>query len=110
MAKTEFFDYGSRPVEWFRSQSWTRMTWSPRPALQERGQSRSLELYTGQPFDPVQYELIEGGWSHDHCPLCGEEISDLPHAPHHEGYVHNDEWICPACYERWVKSGAPPAA
>jgi hypothetical protein len=111
MVKNEFSDFGGRPLEWFRARSWTRQAWVPRPALRGKGRAGGgLELFLGQEFDPNRYELIQDAWSHDHCPLCGEEISDLPHAPYHDGYVHGGEWICPTCYERWVGSGAPPAA
>jgi hypothetical protein len=110
MVKGQFSDLLGRDREWFTTKAWARQTWRPRPALQARNRLGSLELYTGQDFDSAEYELLDDAWSHDHCPLCGEEISDLPQAMHHEGYVHEGEWICPLCYERWVSSGAPPAA
>ena len=110
MVKSEFADFGGRPLGWFQARSWTQRTWRPRPALREKGGRSALELYHGQDYDPKRYELVEDAWSHDHCPLCGEEISDLPHAPHDSGYEHAGEWICPPCYERWVRPDAPPAA
>jgi hypothetical protein len=110
MVKREFSDFGGRTQAWFQARTWTPRSWLPRPALRRKDGKGGLDLYLGQEFDPEHYELLEEAWSHDHCPLCGEEISDLPHAPHHQGYERDGEWICPPCYERWVRIGAPPAA
>ncbi len=26
--------------------------------------------YTGQEFDPAEFEVVEGGWDHEHCGVC----------------------------------------
>ena len=45
------------------------MNWKPRSALIERNRG-TVWLYTGQKFDPKYIDLIEDGWTHDHCQVC----------------------------------------
>lgn len=39
--------------------------WKPRPALIDKAGQKWL--YTGQKYDPKYIQLIEDGWTHDHC-------------------------------------------
>jgi len=78
--------------------------WFPRPALIEKNRKTSW-LYTGQRFDPKFIELVQDGWTHDHCQICSTTLSE--NANQHsftEGYFDNYDWVCKSCYELILKS------
>jgi hypothetical protein len=56
--------------------------------------------YTGEPFDPDEYELVEGGWDHEHCDVCFATVTDgvwyWPNVDPDAGQVD----LCEACYPR----------
>ena len=37
---------------------------------------REWKQYNGEPFDESVWELIPGGWDHEHCSLCWARIAD----------------------------------
>ena len=39
--------------------------------------NQKLYLYTGQTYDPEQFELVKGGWSEDHCAICWWKLTDV---------------------------------
>jgi len=43
-------------------------------------------------------------WDHDHCEICGKEISNSNHAEN-EGYTDKDYfyWICKSCFKKYKK-------
>jgi hypothetical protein len=69
------------------------------PDSRDGGEWHSSTQYTGQPFDPEEYELVEGGWDHEHCDVCWARVEDgmsywLNVNP--PPYVD----LCEACYPR----------
>ncbi|MBS0645356.1 MAG: hypothetical protein JSR97_02030 [Verrucomicrobia bacterium] len=50
--------------------------WFPRPALIDKNGKTSW-LYKGQNFDPKLIELVQDGWTHDHCQICSTTISNV---------------------------------
>jgi hypothetical protein len=56
--------------------------------------------YTGQEYDPSKFELVEGGWDHEHCSVCWAKIEAG------DSYWANDGSdqvaLCPACFE-WLR-------
>jgi hypothetical protein len=70
--------------------------------------SRNWQRIEFQPRDGVLYhndgrvEVIEGGWDHEHCSICWENIS--PDQPDNKyGYFdQNNDWVCQSCYEKYV--------
>ncbi|HEV3082482.1 MAG TPA: hypothetical protein VGY66_22045 [Gemmataceae bacterium] len=56
--------------------------------------------YTGEPFDPEEFELREGGWDHEHCDVCWAEVLDgmsyWPNVDPDGGHVD----LCETCYPR----------
>jgi predicted nucleic acid-binding Zn ribbon protein len=77
---------------------WKFRKWFPRPALIEKSGSRSL--YVGQRFDPKYFELVENGWTHDHCEICAKTITDFKTADSEDcGYFYNGDWICESCFK-----------
>lgn len=60
------------------------MDWKPRPALVEKNRGTSW-LYTGQIFDPKYFELVEDGWTDDHCQICSVTIGENKNEYNHKG-------------------------
>ena len=67
--------------------------------LNERGGS-FWQPYRGEAYDPEKFELVEGGWDHEHCDVCWEKIVDGV------AYWTNDDAeaghldLCESCYPR----------
>lgn len=55
---------------------------------------------SGEPFDPKEFELREGGWDHEHCDVCWAEVLDgmsyWPNVDPDGGHVD----LCETCYAR----------
>jgi len=78
--------------------------WFPRPALIDK-KGKTSWLYTGQNFDPELIELVQDGWTHDHCQVCSTTISDVDNEySFSEGYFDNYDWVCKSCYDSILKS------
>jgi hypothetical protein len=60
--------------------------------------------YTGQEYDPEEYEVVEEGWDHEHCHVCWVRIEPG------DGYWQSAEEhpleLCLACYERLAANPA----
>lgn len=52
--------------------------------------------FRGQPYDSNMYELIEGGWNHEHCDVCDARIEDGDAYWTNDGPEHVD--LCVCCY------------
>jgi hypothetical protein len=90
--------------------------------------TRIAEQYRGAVFERRLWKRVSPDWSHDHCATCTADLSDLPAADYHEGYVtftpQDDEprtisgegytfvpgpqengaslnWVCPKCFEEY---------
>lgn len=54
--------------------------------------------YHGEAFNPEEFELVEGGWDHEHCNLCGARIEGgdayWPNEEKAGGHVD----LCQKCY------------
>jgi ribosomal protein L37AE/L43A len=80
-----------------RQYQWLLETWKPRPALIDKNGGSTRE-YTGQKFDPRYLEIVEKGWTHDHCEICFTMITDGDEAFESDGI-----WICDGCFHKFVK-------
>jgi hypothetical protein len=50
--------------------------------------------------------LIPKGWDHEHCAFCSETICDADDDHAHTGYTNqSDDWLCPTCFEKYIRSG-----
>jgi hypothetical protein len=97
----------------FRRCTFAHRVFSPRPSLRaitplsddelpppSRGTGEWYESrpYRGEPFDPDQYELVEGDWNHEHCDVCHAHVEDgmsyWPNVNPEAGHVD----LCEACY------------
>ncbi len=86
-----------------RRLTWTFSNWTPTPALIDKSGGSSRQ-YIGQNFDPKYFDLVEDGWTHDHCEICSRVISNIQGYGDTEGYKgDNGEWICKECYNLFIK-------
>src|SRR5262249_17756355 len=91
------------PAEWetFRRCRFVQKTFHPYPCLRsiaplnEDG-GHLWGPYWGQPFDPRVFELVEGGWDHEHCDVCWARIEDGAIYWSNDGPEHVD--LCSTCY------------
>jgi len=89
-------------VEWVREQPWKKEKWVARAALISKG---STSDYVGQKYDPEKTELVEDGWSHDHCEVCWWTLCESDNQVEGEGYTTNGHaWLCSECYETFVQN------
>jgi hypothetical protein len=92
--------YTERFVQRLRRSTWTLKPWSASAALFARDGSASSKFH-GQAFDPDEYDLIEEGWSHDHCPFCSVTICDAGDPGYvSEAYTNGYDWVCPSCHAK----------
>jgi hypothetical protein len=61
-----------------------------------------------EPKDSILYhpdgrvENVKGGWDHEHCRICFQNIS-LFEAENQFGYVNQkDDWLCESCYQKYA--------
>jgi len=104
----ELFSYTSvcEFSEHYRKFHWEKHRWAPRDALARRS-DRKLFLYSGQPYDPEQAELVKDGWSEDHCAICWWKLTASDSPEHGEGYTNGQDWLCTECYQRFVNPEHP---
>ena len=93
----------------FRRCTFARRAFASHPSLRAKkpldgeGEWHISRPYTGEPFDPDEYELRAGGWDHEHCDVCFATITDgmwyWPNVGPDAGQVD----LCEACYPRVMK-------
>ncbi|NDC39552.1 MAG: hypothetical protein EBZ48_16190 [Proteobacteria bacterium] len=90
-------------VEWCLTQTWHRETWKPTAALVHK-KGGTVSQYRGQKFDPDKIDLVERGWTHDHCEICWWTLRESDDADDGEGY-HNETngWICSECFQQFIE-------
>lgn len=70
-----------------RERVWKRRVFEPLDAIKTYNDGRREE--------------IPGGWDHEHCEICMENISPKTQP---EGYAdQEDRWVCLRCYEMYVE-------
>jgi hypothetical protein len=90
-------------VDYLRQLTWTYKIWTPTPALIDKS-SGSSRQYVGQTFDSKYFDLVEDGWTHDHCEVCFQTISNIEGYGDSDGYKGDSgDWICKDCYALFIK-------
>lgn len=93
-------------VDWCRQQSWTRQRWQPTPALVHKKGGRTSQ-YVGQKFDPDKIDLVEDGWTHDHCAVCWHALFDGEKEEDNTGWTDgNRNWLCSECHDKLIETSA----
>jgi hypothetical protein len=76
--------------------------WEPRDALVRLDGSRAT-IYTGQDFDPAQYQIKRKFWDHDHCQVCNWTLFASDDPGHVNGYTDGYNWLCTECNQKFVE-------
>ena len=85
-----------------RSRTWRQQRWVKRDALVERGSGLTLP-YQGQPYNPVEFELVRGGWKRNTCEICWWDLMESDKPEHAVGYTDGRQWLCSECHDRFIK-------
>ena len=94
-------------VEWCLTQTWNRETWKPTAALVHK-KGGTVSQYRGQKFDPDKIDLVEDGWTHDHCEICWWTLHESDDADDGVGYRNETNgWICTECFDHFVGNQSP---
>lgn len=84
--------------EYYRKFHWERRRWVPRDALVHRS-NQKLYHYSGQSYDPEQFDLVKDGWKEDHCAICWWKLIDSEAPDRGEGLTNGQDWLCTDCYD-----------
>lgn len=93
-------------LDWCRQQSWKCQRWQASAALvHKKGGSASLCI--GQKFDPDKIDLVEDGWTHDHCAICWHTLFDGEKEEENTGWTDGKRnWLCLECHEKLITGKA----
>ena len=87
--------------EWetFQRCRFIQTTFRPYPSLaaplNQEGGTFSVP-FRGQPYDCSRYEMIDGGWDHEHCDVCNVRIAEDDTYWTNDGPDHVD--LCLKCF------------
>ena len=88
--------------KYYKNAVFTSKNWKHKAALVEKV-SGTKWLYVGQKFDSKYIELVEDGWTHDHCEFCFKTITASNNESDKSYFNPNDEvWICKNCFETFL--------
>jgi hypothetical protein len=88
---------------------WMKMQWKRRPALVDK-HGKGVTLYVGQGFDEEKTDLVNDGWTHDHCEVCWWTLSENEDPDKGWGYVAEGMWICLECHDKLIGPRQSPAS
>jgi hypothetical protein len=86
------------------TREWRRVLFQPQEAIENRSNGARILGKTGEP-PPCKVDgeprKIPGGWDHEHCDICWQEISKTAKP---FGYTDQAaDWVCEKCYEDFVQ-------
>ena len=97
-------------VQWALTRDWTFKKWFPQPALIHKS-GGTISRYTGQKFDPAKIDLIQEGWSHDHCEICFWTLHLTDDSESGSGYFDGyTGWLCSECFSKFIQKAEQDAA
>lgn len=77
-----------------------RSRFSPRDMLVSRKKNKdgyhTSHMYKGGDYDGSVYELIVGGWDHEHCYICSTSIEEDDEW--YESKPPNEIGVCTSCF------------
>ena len=89
-------------IDWCRQRPWVKQRWTPTAALVQKNGTTSQ--YIGQEYDPNDYDLIEDGWTHDHCSICWFTLHESEVSEENTGWTDGKrKWLCCECYEKFIE-------
>jgi hypothetical protein len=89
-----------------KTRVWRREKFEPSDELAFRlvdGGTMGRKKLEGEKIPPGGF-VVPGGWEHEHCKLCWATIADIQ-GFQNSGYTDGEDWLCEACYEKYIASG-----
>jgi len=80
------------------NKNWTKIVFKPKPALIEV-KSKGIHLFRGQNYDASKFNLVQNGWTHEHCDNCFARIEENDIMYENQGEIKCDE-----CYLKMKSS------
>jgi Clp amino terminal domain, pathogenicity island component len=80
---------------------WTKKTWQPQDVAVRRSDGRiSFDLSLAE--DTASFQLVQNGWNHDLCSICGWKLYVAPEPEYSTGYTNGRIWVCTECYDKFL--------
>ncbi len=80
---------------------WTQKTWQPRDIVVRRSDGRvSFDLSLAE--DTANFQLVQNGWNHDVCSICGWKLYLANEPECSTGYTNGRIWVCTECYDKFL--------
>jgi hypothetical protein len=80
---------------------WTKKTWQPQDIVVRRSDGRiSFDLSLAK--DAATFQLVQNGWNHDLCSICGWKLYVAPEPECSTGFTNGRIWVCTECYEKFL--------
>jgi hypothetical protein len=81
---------------------WTKKTWQPQDIAVRRADGRiSFDLSLAD--DTANFQLVQNGWNHDLCSICGWKLYVAPEPECSTGYTNGKTWVCLECYQKFLE-------
>jgi len=81
---------------------WTKKTWQPQDIAVRRSDGRiSFDLSLAE--DTANFQLVQNGWNHDLCSICGWKLYLAPEPESSTGYTNGKNWVCLECYQKFLE-------
>jgi len=81
---------------------WTRKTWQPQDIVVRRSDGRvSFDLSLAD--DAANFQLVQNGWNHDLCSICGWKLYVAPEPVYSTGYTNGRIWVCLECHQKFLE-------
>ncbi len=98
-------DHLREEYEYFKEDTFEYLKWKPRAALIDKN-GKTSRLYTGQKYDLNFTDLVENGWTQDHCGVCSLTLTGFENeCQQTSGYFNGHDWVCKWCYENIIATG-----
>jgi hypothetical protein len=80
---------------------WTKKTWQPQDIVVRRSDGRiSFDLSLAK--DTATFQLVQNGWNHDLCSICGWKLYVALEPECSTGYTNGGIWVCTECCEKFL--------
>jgi Clp amino terminal domain, pathogenicity island component len=81
---------------------WTKKAWRPQDIVVTRSDGRiSFDLSLAE--DSANFQLVQNGWNHDACTICGWRLYAATEPERSNGYTNGRVWVCTECYEKFLQ-------
>ncbi len=81
---------------------WTKKPWHPQDIVVRRSDGRiSFDLSLAE--DTATFQLVQNGWNHDLCSICGWKLYVANEPECSTGYTNGRIWVCLECHQTFLE-------